>query len=334
VFLQGWVVTMKRRDFLRLSGGAAAFTAFPCIAGAQAYPSRPITLIVPVAAGGGNDITARTVAQKMSERLGQPIVVENRGGSGGTIAMRQVARSRPDGYTLVLGTLATLAAAPAMYTDAGYDPRRDFSPIGFIGATPFALVVHPSLPARSVEELIALAKREPGKITFGSGGIGSGTYLAAELFASTAAIKLTDVPYKGIAPALSDLLGGHVTMAFSGLPPIIGHINEGRLRALGVTAAQRSSILPNVPTIAEAGVSGYESEQGFGMLSLKGTQRAIVDRLNSVLREALSSQEVLQKMALDGTVALPGTPEEYAARIDREEIKWSALIKQIGVKLE
>jgi tripartite-type tricarboxylate transporter receptor subunit TctC len=325
---------LPRRKFLHLAAGAAVFFAFPCIARAQAYPSRPITLIVPFAAGGGTDIVARTVAQKMSELLDQQIVVENRGGGGGTIAMRQVARSAPDGYTLVLGAFGTLAVAPSIYPDLGYDPRRDFSPISFIGSTPYALVAHPSLPAQSVKDLIALAKREPGKITFGSAGTGSGTHLAGELFASMAAIKLTHVPYKGVAPALNDLLGGHVMMAVAALPPVIGNINEGRLRVLGVTTSQRSSMLPNVPTIAEAGVPGYGSEQGFGILGPKGTPRVIVERLNSVLRQALSSEDLLQKIAFDGTVALPGTPEEYAARIDREEIKWSGLIKQIGVKLE
>ena len=323
-----------RRQFLQLAAGTAALPFAPHVLKAQTYPSRPITLAVPFAAGGGSDIVARTVAEKMSKTLGQQIVVENRGGGGGTIAMRQVARSAPDGYTLGLGNPGTLAVAPSIYPDLGYDPRRDFAPIGFIGATPFALVAHPSLPAQSVQELIALAKQEPGKLTFGSAGTGSGTHLSGELFASMAAIKLTHIPYKGVGPALNDLLGGHLMMAVAGLPPTIGHVNEGRLRALAVTTSQRSSIFPNVPTIAEAGVPGYESEQGFGILSPKGTPRAIVVRLNVVLREALASEDVLKKMAFDGTIPLPGTPEEYAARIDREETKWSRLIKQIGVKLE
>jgi len=321
-----------RRQFLRLSASAAA--AFPYIARAQSYPSRPITLVVPFAAGGGSDIMARTIGERMSRSLGQQIIVENRGGGGGTIAMRQVAKSAADGYTLVLGNPGTLAVAPSIYPQLGYDPRRDFSSIGFIGATPFALIAHPSLPAGSVQELIALAKREPGKLTYASAGTGSGTHLSGELFASMAVVKLTHVPYKGVGPAVNDLLGGHVMMAVAGLPPIVGHVNEGRLRALGVTTLQRSSIFPNVPTIAEAGVPGYESEQGFGILGPKGMSRAIVDRLNAVLREALASEEVLQKMAFDGTIALPGTPEEYAARIDRDETKWSSLIKQIGLKLD
>jgi len=325
---------LPRRIFLHLAAGAAALPVVPRTSRAQAYPSRPITLVVPFAAGGGSDMTARTVAEKMSHSLGQQIIVENRGGGGGTIAMRQIARTAPDGYTLGLGTPGTLAVAPSIYPDLGYDPRRDFSPVGFIGATPFALIAHPSLPARSVQELIALAKREPGKFTFASAGTGSGTHLAGELFASMAAIKLTHIPYKGVGPALNDLLGGHVMRAISGLPPAVGHVNEGRLRALGITTSQRSNIFPDVPTIAEAGVPGYEAEQGFGILGPKGMPPAIVDKLNAVLREVLASQDVRQKMAFDGTIALPGTPEEYGARIDREETKWSRLIKQTGVKLE
>jgi len=324
----------SRRQFLQLTTSAAALSALPQAARAQTYPSRPILLAVPFSAGGGSDIVARTVAERMSKTLGQQIVVENRPGGAGTTAMRQVARSAPDGYTLGLGNPGTLAVAPSIYPDLGYDPREDFAPIGFIGATPFALVAHPSVPANSIQELIALAKRQPGKLNFGSAGSGSGTHLSGELFASMAGIKLAHIPYKGVGSAINDLLGGHVMMIVSGLPPIIGHVNEGRLRALAVTTSTRSSIFPNVPTIAESGVPGYESEQGFGLLSAKKTPRAIVDKLNAALREALASEDVLKKMATDGTVALPGSPEDYAARIDRDETKWSRLIKQSGVKVE
>ena len=326
-------MSLHRRQFLQIAAGAA-LSALPRNARAQAYPSRPILLVVPFAAGGGSDIVARTVAEKMGKTLGQQIVVENRGGAGGTIAVRQVAKSAPDGYTLGLGTPGTLAVAPSMYADLGYDPRADLAPIGFIGATPFALIAHPSVPVQSVQELIALARQQPGRLTFGSAGAGSGTHLSGELFASMAAIKLTHIPYKGVAPAINDLLGGHVMMVVTGLPPIIGHVNEGRLRALAVTTAMRSSIFPNVPTIAESGVPGYESEQGFGLVSAKRTPRAIVDRLNTALREALASEDVLKKMAIDGTVPLPGTPDDYAERIDRDETKWSRLIRQAGIRME
>jgi tripartite-type tricarboxylate transporter receptor subunit TctC len=326
-------MTAPRRRFLQLATSAAAYSALPRLARAQTYPSRPITLAVPFAAGGGSDIVSRTVADKMSKLLGQQIIVENRGGGGGTIAMRQVAKSAPDGYTLGLGNPGTLAVAPSIFPNLGYDPRTDFAPVGYIGSTPFALVAHPSLPAQSIQELIALAKREPGKVTFGSAGTGSGTHLSGELFAAMATVKLTHVPYKGVGPAINDLLGGHVMMAVAGLPPVIGHVNEGRLRALAVTTSTRSRIFPNVPTVAEAGVPGYESEQGFGILSPKQTPRAIVDKLNAVLREALATDDVLKKLAFDGTIPLPGTPEDYAVRIDREETKWSKVIKEAGIKI-
>jgi tripartite-type tricarboxylate transporter receptor subunit TctC len=329
----GFMQSPKRR-FLQLAASAAAFSTIPWVAWAQAYPARPILLAVPFSAGGGSDIVARTVAEKMSKALGQQIIVENRPGGGGTIAMRQIARSAPDGYTLGLGNPGTLAVAPSVYPNLGYDPRADFAPIGFIGATPFSLIVHPSVPAQSLQELIALAQREPGKLNFGSAGTGSGTHLSGELFASMAGIKLTHIPYKGVAPAINDLLGGHLAMVVTGLPPIIGAVNDGRLRALAVTTSTRSGIFPNVPTVAESGVPGYESEQGFGLVSAKRTPRAIVDKLNAVLREALASDDVLKKMAIDGTVPFPGSPEEYAARIDREETKWSRFIRQAGIKIE
>jgi tripartite-type tricarboxylate transporter receptor subunit TctC len=327
-------MTIPRRQFLHWAVGAAAVPAVSRIARAQAYPSRPIMLAVPFSAGGGSDITARVVAEKMSKTLGQQIVVENRPGAGGTVAMRQVAKSLPDGYTLGLGNPGTLAIAPTVYSNLGYDPRKDFSPVGFIGWTQFGLFVHPSVPARSVQELIALARKEPGKLNFGSAGTGTGTHLTGELFASMAAIKLSHIPYKGVAPAINDLLGGHVNMVVTGLPPTVGHVRDGAIRALAVTGSTRSSIFPDVPTVAESGLPGYESVQTFGILAPKGTPRPIVDKLNGALREALALNEVKMKLAVDGTEPLPGTPEDYATAIDREETKWSRLIKQIGVKAE
>lgn len=306
----------------------------PDIEGAigQSYPSRPITLIVPFAAGGGTDIIARIAAEKMSRMLGQQIIVENRPGAAGTIAMRQVAKSVPDGYTLGQGNPSTLAMAPSFYPNLGYDPRKDFAPVGLIGTTPLVLVVHPLVPAQSVQELIALSKKDPGRLTFGSGGTGGVTHLAGELFASMAAIKISHVPYKGIAPAINDLLGGHLAMAFSGLPPTISHVNDGKLRALAVTGLARSKIFPTVPTVADAALPGYEASQRFGIVSPKGTPRAVIEKLNATLREALASKDVQMRMAFDGTEPLPGTPEDYAADIDREESKWSKIIRQAGLK--
>jgi tripartite-type tricarboxylate transporter receptor subunit TctC len=301
---------------------------------AQPYPSRPITLVVPFSAGGGTDIIARIVAESMSRTLGQQIIVENRPGAAGTIAMRQVARSAPDGYTLGQGNPSTLAVAPSMYPNLGYDPRKDFAPVGLLGTTPLILVVHPSVPVQSVQELIALAKQEPGRLTFGSGGTGGITHLAGELFASMAAIRIRHVPYKGIAPAYNDLLGGHLSMVFGGLPAAISQVNEGRLRASAVTGATRSKIFPAVPTVAEAALPGYEAAQRWGIVSPAGTPRAIVEKLNAVVREALVSEDVQMRMAVDGTEPLPGSPEDYAADIDREESKWSRIIRRAGLKPE
>lgn len=314
--------------------------ALACIAGllavplalAQDYPSRPIMLVVPYAAGGGNDAMARIVADKMSKTLGQQIVIENRGGAGGTIATRTVARSAPDGYTLVLGGTGTLAINPTLYANAGYDPRRDFAPVGLIATSALVVLVHPSIAAQSIGELVALAKREPGKLNYASAGPGSGIHLAAELFASMAGIKLTHIPYRGSAPALNDLIGGHVNIYFSSLPPAVGIAGEGKVRALAVTGPQRSHVFPDLPTVAEAGLPGYEAVLHYGIAAPAGTPRPIIDKLNAALREALASEETKAVLIGTGADPLPSTPEQYAADIDLEETRWSRIVKAAGVK--
>jgi tripartite-type tricarboxylate transporter receptor subunit TctC len=303
-------------------------------AAAQDYPSRPITLIVPYAAGGGNDLMARTAAEKMSKSLGQQIVIENRGGAGGSIATRQVAKAEPDGYTLGLGGTGTLAIDPTLYPNAGYDPRKDFAPIGLIATSGLVICVHPSLPAKSIPELIALAKKEPGKLNYASAGTGSGIHLGTEYFATMAGIKLTHIPYKGSSPALTDLVGGHVAIYFSSLPPAIGLIKEGKVRALAVTSAKRSPILPDVPTVAEAALPGYEAVLHYGIVAPAGTPQAIIAKLSAALRTAVLSDELKSRLAEDGAEPLASTPEEYAADIDREETKWSAIVKASGAKAE
>ena len=311
-----------------------------CIAGllsvslavAQDYPNRPIMLVVPYSAGGGNDAMARIVADKMSKTLGQQIVIENRGGAGGTIATRAVARSAPDGYTLVLGGTGTLAINPTLYANAGYDPRKDFAPIGLIATSALVVLVHPSIAAKSISELVALAKREPGKLNYASAGPGSGIHLAAELFASMAGIKLTHIPYRGSAPALNDLVGGHVNIYFSSLPPAVGIAGEGKVRALAVTGPQRSHVFPELPTVAEAGLPGYEAVLHYGIVAPAGTPRSIVDKLNAALREALASEETKAVLIGTGADPLSSTPEQYAADIDHEETRWSRIVKAAGVK--
>jgi tripartite-type tricarboxylate transporter receptor subunit TctC len=301
---------------------------------AQEYPSRPITLVVPYAAGGGNDIMARVAAEKMSPLVRQQIVIENRGGAGGSIATRAVAKAEPDGYTLVLGGTGTLAINPTLYPNVGYDPRKDFAPIGLIGTSALVLVVHPSVPAHDVNGLIAYAKTNPGKLTYASAGVGSGIHLAAEYFRFQAGIAMTHVPYKGSAPALTDLVGGHVAIYFSSLPPAIALVKEGKLRALAVTGPARSPIFPELPTVAEAALPGFEAVLHYGIVAPAGTPRPIVDKLNKALRDALASDEVKRQLTQDGTEITPGSPEDYAAFIDRDEKKWSQLVKASGVEQE
>jgi tripartite-type tricarboxylate transporter receptor subunit TctC len=301
---------------------------------AQDYPSRPITLIVPYAAGGGNDLMARTAAERMSRTLGQQIVIENRGGAGGSIATRQIAKAAPDGYTLGLGGTGTLAINPALYSNVGYDPRKDFAPVGLIALSALVVCVHPSLPVRSIGELIALAKREPGKLNYASAGTGSGIHLGTEYFMTMAGIKLTHIPYKGSGPALTDLVGGHVAIYFSSLPPALGLVKEGKVRALALTSAKRSPIFSDLPTVAEAALPGYEAVLHYGIVAPAGTPRPIIDKLGAALRAAVMSDDLKARLADDGAEPLASTPEEYAADIDREETKWSAIVKASGAKAE
>jgi tripartite-type tricarboxylate transporter receptor subunit TctC len=321
---------MKVRSTLAIAFVIAATLASP--APAQEFPTRPITLIVPYAAGGGNDVMARIVADKMAAALGQPIVVENRGGAGGSIATRAVAHAPADGYTLGLGGTGTLAIDPTLYPNVGYDPRKDFAPIGLIATSALVVLVHPSVPAKTIPELIALAKREDGKLTYASAGIGSGIHLGAELFAYMAGVKLTHIPYKGSAPALTDLLGGHVSIYFSSLPPAIGLVQDGKVRALAVTGPERSKIFPDLPTVAEAALPGYAAVLHYGIVAPAGTPKPVVAKLAAALRVAIASPDVASKIAADGAEVMGMSPEEYAADIDREEAKWSEVVRRSGAK--
>ncbi|MFL5064563.1 MAG: Bug family tripartite tricarboxylate transporter substrate binding protein [Xanthobacteraceae bacterium] len=323
---------MRRRAFMIFVVGAAlAWTAAPVAA--QDYPTRPITLIVPFPAGGGNDVLARMMAEKLGVALGQQIVIDNRAGAGGTIATRAAAAARPDGYTLMLGYTGTLSVNPTLYPNAGYDPRKDFAPIGLIASQGSVLCVHPSLPATSVAELIALAKARPGEINYGTtpGTVG---HITSELFARTAGIELTFIPYKGTAPAVSDLLGGHIKMMFA--PPLtnMSHVRAGTLRALAVTTPARSRLLPEVPTVAEASLPGFSAAVRYGLLAPAGTPRAIIDRLNRELQSALAAEDVQERLRREGADPVESSPDDYAAEIDREEAKWGALVRKLGLKME
>jgi tripartite-type tricarboxylate transporter receptor subunit TctC len=321
---------MKRRDFILFFAGTLAMPSFAAHAQNPAadYPDHPITLIVPYAPGGGNDVLARAVAEPMAKWLGQPVVIENRGGAGGSVGTRQVAKAAPDGHTLGLGGTGTLAIDPTLYPNVGYDPRRDFAPVGLIATSPLIVLVNHSVPAHNVQELIALAKAQPGKLNYASAGVGSGIHLGTVLFAETAGIDVTHIPYKGSGPALTDLLGGHVQIYFSSLPPAVGLVKEGRLRALAVTGLKRSDSFPDLPTVAEQGLPGFEAVLHYGIVAPAGTPRPIIEKLNAALRAALDDPTVRGHIATEGAEPLPTSPDEYAADIDREETKWSALVKK------
>jgi tripartite-type tricarboxylate transporter receptor subunit TctC len=305
-----------------------------CAAAGQDYPTRPITLIVPYPPGGGVDAMARIVGEKLSAALGQQVIVDNRGGGGGNIGTRAAAKAAPDGYTLLLGHTGTISINPSLYANAGYDPRKDFSGIGLIASMPVALIAHPGFPTKSVADLIAFAKRESGKLNLGTAPIGTGGYLCAELFKSMAGVDLQIVPYKGTAPLMNDLVGGHIPVAFGVLPPAISNIEAGNLRALAVTSLTRFSLLPNVPTVAESGLPGFEAVLHYGLLAPKGTPAPVIEKLNAALRTLVSTDEVKQRIATEGGDPLISSPAEYDADIDREATKWAGVISRLGLKIE
>ncbi len=301
---------------------------------AQSYPSRTVTLVVPFPPGGGVDALARILAERLSVSLKQSVVVENRTGGGGTVGTRQVAKADPDGYALMLAHTGTISINPSLYANAGYDPRKDFAPIGLIGSMPVALIAHPSFPAKTVADVIAIAKREPGKLNFGTSAVGTGGYLTAEYFKSVAGLDMTIIPYRGTAPLMNDLIGGHVPVSFGVLPPAIGNIQSGSLRAIAVTGTRRFSLLPDVPTASESGLPGFDAVLHYGLIAPVGTPRPIIERLNKELRALAESDLVKQRIQAEGGDAMTSTPEEYAKDIDQEETKWSTLIRKLNLKVE
>lgn len=321
----------------RLAAPVTAILALIGMGGAEAagYPERPITLVVPFPPGGTNNLPARAVADKMSETLGQPVVVENRsGGAAGTIATRQFAKSVPDGYTLLLAYTSNLASGPNLFPDVGYDPRKDFAPVGLVASASAILVAHPSLPAHSVSELIALMRKTGPSFQFASPGVGTVNHLATEMFAQKAGVKFTHIPYKSSGAAMTDLLGGHNLVQFTPIPVARGPVESHLIRALGVTGLKRSVLLPDVPTIAESGLPGFDVSLRYGIVAPAGTPRPIIERLNAELNAALAIDEVKQRIVNAGAEPVGGTPEDYAAVIDREETMWAALIKSIGLRVE
>jgi tripartite-type tricarboxylate transporter receptor subunit TctC len=303
-------------------------------AGAADYPTRAITLIVPYPPAGGVDAMARVVGQKLSEVFKVQVIVDNRGGAGGTLGTRAVAKAAPDGYTLLLGHTGTISINPSLYANLGLDPRKDFAPIGLVASMPVALLAHPSFPAKSISEFIALAKKQPGKLNLGTSAIGTGGYMCAELFKSVAGVDVAIIPYKGTAPVMNDLLGNHIPIAFGVLPPALGNLAAGNLRAIAVTSAKRFSGLPDVPTFDESGLPGFEAVLHYGLLAPAGTPKEIIDKLSTELRKLVETDEVKQRVHAEGGDPMTSTPAEYAADIDKEEKKWGGLVRKLGLKVE
>ena len=296
------------------------------------YPERSIKILVGFAAGGGTDVAARIVAQKLAETIGQSVVVENRPGASGMIAAETVAKSGADGYTLMMGTQTTLAVAPALYRKFSIDATRDFVGVAKAGVSPLVLVVHPSVPARSVMDLIALAKASPGTINFGSGGLGTTPHMAGELFSIQAGIKMVHVAYRGEAPAINDLLGGQLHLIFANLSAVIGNVKAGSLRALAVTSAQRAATAPEIPTVAEAALPGFEAATWFALVAPAGTPREIVRRLNTEVTQLVTQPDVRQRFADLGMTIDAGTPDALDAYIKSEILKWSKVIKEADIR--
>lgn len=311
-----------------------ALIAVPLPAQAQSdYPNKPISLVVPLPPGGTNDILARAIADKMSAALGQQVVVENRASGGsGTVASRAVARGPADGYTLLLAYTTTLATAPYILPDVGYDVRKDFAPIGLIGYAPALLLVHANESYRNVGDLIAAIKASKEPFQVGVPSVGSVNHLAAVLFADQVGVKLQYIPYKGSGPLNTDLVGGHVKVGFNPIPPSRAAIEGKLIRALAATSLKRSATYPDLPTVAESGLPGYDAVLNYGIVAAAGTPRPIVDKLNKVLRDTLATDEVKRRLAQEGAEPEPSTPEQHAAVIDREATKWSAIIKSAGIQ--
>jgi tripartite-type tricarboxylate transporter receptor subunit TctC len=310
---------------LALSAAAAA---------AQPYPSKPIRLVVPFPAGGTTDILAREVGQRLSLSLGQPVVIDNRPGAAGNIGSELVAKSAPDGYTLLMATVGTHAINPNLYARIPYDHVKDFAPVVLVAGVPNVLEVTPSLPVHSVADLIKLAKEKPGQINFASSGSGTSIHLSGELFKTMAGVDMTHVPYKGSAPAITDLIGGQVQVMFDNLPSSLQQIKAGKLRAIAVTSAQRAPALPDVPTIAESGLPGFEATSWFGIVAPAGTPPTIIARINADVNQWLQSPEAKEKLLAQGAVAAGGSPEQFAAYIHAETEKWARVVKASGAKVD
>jgi tripartite-type tricarboxylate transporter receptor subunit TctC len=316
------------------AGLAACLTLGAGPALAQTYPNRPVKIVVPYAAGGGTDVLTRFIARGMEQQLGQPFIIENRGGSGTTTGGLAVARSAPDGYTLMMGTSSTFAIAPGLYKRLAYDPTKDFSPIMLVATVPFVLITHPSLQVGSVKELIALARSKPGQLTYASGGIGSPHHIYAELLMSMTGIDIKHVPYRGGGPALNDLVAGHVPIMFADAGPATALIKSGRVKVLGVTTSKRLDTMPEAPTLHEAGVTGYEANSWQMMVGPAHMPEPIVSKLNRALAEVMRTPETQRHFLSLSMQPLTGTPAQAGEYIRKEAARWTAIITGMGLSIE
>jgi tripartite-type tricarboxylate transporter receptor subunit TctC len=311
---------------------AAALTAGSALA--QQYPSKPIRLIVPFTPGGSTDIVARIAGQKLGEALGAQVLIDNRPGAGGNIGVELAAKSAPDGYTLVMGHIGTFAVNPALYARLPYDPIRDFAPISLVAMVPNMLVVHPSLPVKSVKELIALSRSRPGQLNYGSSGAGGTPYLAVEYFKLMAKVDIVHIPYKGAAPMIIDLIGGQLSLTITGIPPLLPHVKAGKLKALAVATSKRLPLLPELPTIAEAALPGYEATSWYGVLAPAATPKEIITRLNTEIVKAIARPDAAERLSGEGAEPATSTPEQFGAFIKSEIVRWGRVIKAAGVTAE
>lgn len=324
-------LTLRRR-WVGLACATLCAVASP-LSWAQDYPNKPVKLVVPYPPGGPTDIVARAVAQKLQERLGQPFVVDNRPGAGANTAAEAVARSAPDGYTLVVATTAH-AINPALFAKLNYSLLKDFAPVSQLTSGPLVIVANPSLPANNVAELIALAKSRNGGLNYGSSGNGQSTHLSAELFSAMAGVKMNHIPYKGSAPALTDVMAGQVDLMFDTMLSSVPHVKAGKLKALGVTSAQRSSVAPDLPTVAESGLAGYEAIAWNGLLAPTGTPKEVIARLNTELKAVLESPDIRQRFDAQGFASTWNTPAAYGSFLQSEVDKWAKVVKASGAKID
>lgn len=300
---------------------------------AQGFPSKPVKLIVPFPPGGGTDILARPIAQKLSEKWGQPVIIENRGGAGGNIGTKAAAEAAPDGYTLIMGVLGTHSVNQSLYANAGFDSTKDFAAITMVANTPNILVVHPSVPVKSVAELIAYARANPDKLNYATPGNGTPSHLATAIFENMAGVKLTHVPYKGSGPAMTDMLAGQTQVWIANAPVVLPHIQSGKLRALATTSAQRPEMLTNIPTLNEAGLTGYEADTWYGIFAPAKTPKPILDKLNADIVSVLKSKEITDRFAAEGAIVVANSSEDFTQKVSDDVSKWKKVIIELNLQI-